>query len=434
MVFSSSVAAAVIFLTFTASSSDNLRASAAFSSKKNLSHSAGLSISPQMAVSGNNVYVAWSDDTPSPLVFDIFFRRSPNGGATFGPIMNLSNNTGNSEELQIAADGSNVYLIWRDDTPGKTSIFFRRSTNHGTSFDQTMNLSPNVSAEEPQIAVSGSNVYAVWAQGNGDIFFRRSTNGGATFGSKGNLSSNSGGSITPQIEATGSFVYVAWEDGTTGNEEILFRRSSDNGSTFSPSKNLSKIAGSGFSGFHSIAASGASVYVAWLDDSPGNDDILFRRSTNNGALFGPVKNLSNNLTHSEEPQVAVSGSKVYVTWENDNASLISEVLFKRSTDGGSSFKGTKNLSNNAGFSQSPQMDVGGTNVYVLWPDDTAGNEDILFRMSTNNGAAFSSTENLSNNVGGSSEPQVTAGSAGKVLAIWSDGTPGNVDVLFRSGP
>jgi hypothetical protein len=428
---SRSFAAAIIFLTLTAAVSHYLQADTAFSSKKNLSKSPGISISPQMAVSGSNVYAGWSEET-SPLVFDIFFRRSTNEGSTFGPIMNLSNNAGNSEEAQIAASGTNVYLVWVDDTPGDPSIFFRRSTNNGASFDNVINLSKNGSAEEPQIAVSGNNVYVVWAQANGDVFFSKSTNGGAIFGSKVNLSNNAGGSIAPQIDATGSNVYVAWEDSTPGNEDILFRSSTDNGTTFGAQKNISKAAGSGFSGFQTLAASGNNVYIAWLDDSPGNDEILFRRSINNGAVFEPVINLSNNPEHSEEPQVAVSGSYVYVTWENDNPSFVPEVLFRRSTDSGIGFKATKNLSNNAGISESPQIDAAGTNVYILWPDDTSGGAALLFRMSTNNGGSFGSSQTLNNT--GSSEPQVAAGSGDKVFTIWINSSTGNLEIFFRSGP
>ncbi len=40
---------------------------------------------------------------------------------------------------------------------------------------------------------------------------------------------------------------------------------------------------------------------------------------------------------------------------------------------------TKNLSNNAGFSSDPQIAVSGNNVYVVWQDYSAGNWDIFFR-------------------------------------------------------
>ena len=47
-----------------------------------------------------------------------------------------------------------------------------------------------------------------------------------------------------------------------------------------------------------------------------------------------------------------------------------------------SFGGIKNLSNNAGDSRDPLVDVSGNIVYVVWVDQTTGAGDILFKRST----------------------------------------------------
>ena len=41
----------------------------------NLSMNAGISLSPQITVSGNNVYVVWTDETTA-VNNDIFFKRN----------------------------------------------------------------------------------------------------------------------------------------------------------------------------------------------------------------------------------------------------------------------------------------------------------------------------------------------------------------------
>ena len=53
---------------------------------------------------------------------DILYRRSTNGGATFGPIINLSNNAGFSGFPAIAILGNNLHVVWQDDTPGNFDI------------------------------------------------------------------------------------------------------------------------------------------------------------------------------------------------------------------------------------------------------------------------------------------------------------------------
>lgn len=81
-------------------------------------------------------------------------------------------------------------------------------------------------------------------------------------------------------------------------------------------------------------------------------------------------------------------------------------MYKRSTDGGANFGSTENLSNNAGFSAAPAVAASGNNVYVVWHDDTPGNFEILYKKSTEGGANFGATVNLSNNAGGSSNADI----------------------------
>ena len=168
----------------------------------NLSNNTGSSFDQQIAASGNNVYVTWEDNTPAGN-FDILFAGSNNNGTSFGTPINLSNNTGGSFDPQIATSGNNVYVTWQDNTPGNADIFFAASNNNGTSFGTPINLSNNTgSSFDPQIAVSGSNVYVTWQDstpGNNDIFVITSAQ---PFGIPINISNNPGTSQNPQIAAS----------------------------------------------------------------------------------------------------------------------------------------------------------------------------------------------------------------------------------------
>src|ERR671928_768671 len=75
---------------------------------------------------------------------DIYFKRSTNGGASFGDTINLSNNLGDSYNFQVSLSGDYVYIVWQDETlgvNGTDDIYFKRSTNGGASFGDTINLS-----------------------------------------------------------------------------------------------------------------------------------------------------------------------------------------------------------------------------------------------------------------------------------------------------
>src|ERR687890_1165140 len=86
------------------------------------------------------------------------------------------------------------------------------------------------------------------------------------------------------IAASGDNVYVTWWDNKTGNWEVFFARSTDDGETFDDTINLSNA--NGRSEDASIAASGDNVYVTWWDNKTGTREAFFRASTNNGETFG----------------------------------------------------------------------------------------------------------------------------------------------------
>jgi len=138
------------------------------------------------------------------------------------------------------------------------------------------------------------------------------------------------------------------------------------------------------------------VHVVWPDDTiSGNSEILYR--TNAGDVFGRnADDLSNSAGFSEKPAIFVSGNDVYVVWDDDTSGN-AEILYRKSTDGGASFGSTVNLSNDAGTSRAPALVVFGNNIYVVWSDDTVGNFEIYYRKSTDGGASFGSTVNLSSN-------------------------------------
>jgi hypothetical protein len=143
-----------------------------------------------------------------------------------------------------------------------------------------------------------------------NTIYRRSLDGGTTFPNViKNLSGNVGDSVNPSIALLGNNVHVVWTDNTPGNFDIFYRKSLDGGTTFpNVIKNLS--GNSGLSGFSpAIALSGNDVYVVWDDDTSGNSEILYRTSANNGDIFPSVlTNLSTNTGFSGGPAIAVSQS------------------------------------------------------------------------------------------------------------------------------
>ena len=119
----------------------------------------------------------------------------------------------------------------------------------------------------------GNNVYVVWSE-DGDVFFKRSTNNGASFGGTINLSNDNHFSHLPQIAVTGNNVYIVWDDVTVvdgvDESQLLFKRSTNNGASFGSVKIITDIVET----FRPrIAASGDNVYIAFTDGSEDNHGV-----------------------------------------------------------------------------------------------------------------------------------------------------------------
>src|SRR5215208_4952659 len=97
------------------------------------------------------------------------------------------------------------------------------------------------------------------------------------------------------IATSDNNVYITWWTNKTGNMEVMFRASTDNGVTFGDKINLSNTTEAD-SDDAQIAASGSSVYVTWWERNETSDTPVARVSNDNGATFGPMLMLATNGT------------------------------------------------------------------------------------------------------------------------------------------
>jgi hypothetical protein len=110
--------------------------------------------------------------------------------------------------------------------------------------------------------------------------------------------------------------------------------------------------------------------------------------------LGTTINLTSNPQNisSYVPSIAVSGINVYVVTTDFNSSSSpspkGEIMLTRSTNDGSTFGSSINLSNNPGQSLLPSIATAGNNVYVVWFDDSTGSYQLMFTKSNNDGVTY----------------------------------------------
>jgi hypothetical protein len=147
-------------------------------------------------------------------------------------------------------------------------------------------------------------------------------------------------------------------------------------------------------------------YLTW---SAGEDEdryILFARSTDGGKTYSSPVSLSGNI-HSDvfNPAVSSSGNDVYVVWQGLSKNGNQDIFLRKSTDYGSSFGKAENISNDPGGSGNPEVEIVGNSTHVAWEGTTPGN-NFIFYTTSDDGSGYDSPQKLSSNIGISYKPEI----------------------------
>lgn len=390
---------------------------------------------PQITVAGDNVYIIWTgfgrgvEDQD-----DVFFKKSSDGGKTFSDTINLSNNSGSSFNPTIAQSENNIYVVWQDDTgnTGNTSIFFQKSSDGGATFSDSINLSNDTGfAVNPQISNFGNSVYIIWQDdtaGPDEILYKRSIDNGSSFETL-NISQSVGSdSIDGKIYAINNNVYIVWTEGNfdEGRTSVFARASSDGGATFSESKNLSN--NTGYASVPEVFSSGDNEYVLWMEGKFNQGDIMFKKSSDGGATFGQTIRLSETNETSSNPLLFTDGRFVYSVWMTNETNK-ANVYSRSSTNYGTTFENVMNLSRGSFGVSNLALAGNNSSICVGWEQISTTGSNIAFRRSNDAGATFSDTINLSENTGNSSYPAISIYN-NKSYVVWQENIDGSNHIMF----
>ncbi|MDI6709028.1 MAG: sialidase family protein [Candidatus Thermoplasmatota archaeon] len=155
---------------------------------------------PKIAVNGNNIHVVWNEAEKYSLPWsfgEIVYMRSTDGGSSWedgkgnpNTHYRLTNDPADSDVPHIAVSGNNIHVAWPDKRSGNFEPWYKSSEDNGGNWTEDKNITPldGIKSHVTDIAADGNRVYAVgrdekWVSGAPyySIWFVRSEDNGKTW-------------------------------------------------------------------------------------------------------------------------------------------------------------------------------------------------------------------------------------------------------------
>ncbi|MBL0006227.1 MAG: T9SS type A sorting domain-containing protein [Saprospiraceae bacterium] len=331
----------------------------------------------------------------------------------------------------ISVIGQVVHIVYTDRRDGAGEVFYKRSLDGGMSWDTDKRLTEddNVFSGRATIAAWNNQIHIVWMDrrdGNNELYYKRSTNNGNTWSDDVRLTNDGAISEYPSMALEFQTLHLVWNDSRNGNHEIYYKRSINGGLSWTADTRITNNTGDSYK--PSVAVSDTLVHVLWEDLRNSTSEIFYKTSQNNGNSWSNDMKLSNSASDCYAPCISANGTIAFATWD-DNRTANSQVYGRRTIDGGSTWKPEINYANTAGEAYSAYHSFSGTYLSMVYNVSFNDDPDIYGRYSTDAGVNWAGFGGLSNNFSADENPFVAiAGATAHV--IWQDDYEDNLQIYY----
>ncbi len=285
----------------------------------------------------------------------------------------------------------------------------------------------------PAAAVYENYVHLVWEDyrdSNHEIYYRNSENNGLTWKGNIRLTNNQAQSSLPDLAADQYAIHVVWGEGTGDNWDVYYKRSVDNGETWSDAYNLSKT--ENVSTRPSITVHENIVHIVWMEFIQSNDHrILYINSTDGGLTWDDVVELPIPSPNVWCPAITVKENTIHVVYRNRYGFSTpigdkGDIIYTKSIDNGVTWSLPETLATTYTYGWETVWKTGLTasanNLYILWYNNVnqIDDSDIFYKMSSDNGRTWGNEIRIPD-VNISINPTIEANSE-KINIVWLEKT------------
>jgi hypothetical protein len=298
----------------------------------------GKAFSPRIAWSDKSLVVVWADERRGDQLFDIYARRSPDGGQTWEPEQILSRFP---EQVPsdiyarplLVSDGQNrLWAAWVGFRSTHSAVYLSRSTDGGRHWADPVSLTGDSRSVYGHILLrAGDRMMLVWQDtrtGHDRVYAVSSNDNGATWTAPARVdhlpdSSPVDASSPTAILKPDGEAFVAWHDRRNGRHDDMFvARSLDGGRTWGKEdlRMDTDEAGTAVSRFGKLAsARDGRIALVWEDDRSGQEQIYLRvRSAGDRGVWGQELRVTTpTAKHANHLPELIWGSDgaLHLTWQ-----------------------------------------------------------------------------------------------------------------------
>ena len=180
--------------------------------------------------------------------------------------------------------------------------------------------------------------------------------------------------------------------------------------------------------------SSSNIWAVWHAGPTGSRDIYLAKLAAGASAFGASTQITDSNADQCNPAIAVgTDDKLYVVWEDNRRGNWD--VYASTSMLGTTWSAPQRLTDSNDNQINPALAVDSQSpnrVYVVWQDDSAGNEDIYLATSSNAFVTNTLTR-ITSNTADQTDPAVAVDSSNTVYVLWTDGRNSSNDIYGAAG-